>query len=340
MNTYSHDEGVMPLSSEDHRLLYRIAHAYYVDELTQREIADRFRLSRPKVSRLLQKGRDEGVISIVLAPPPGDLADLEHRLEALYGLEEVALVATADQRDLASVNRQLGTAGAECLVRCLQDGQILAMSWGTTLLSVTDALPARSWPNTRVVQMLGGLGDPGAESHGVDLTYRMAEALGARPRPVLSPGVVSNNRIRDALLDDPQVRSTLTLAASADVAIVGIGVPKPGSVVMQAGILTQADVRDLKAGGAVGDIALRFINADGQPVDHEINDRTIALELEAIKSIPRVIGVAGGAEKLEVIRAALRGELIDVLVTDQATGAALLGDASRSGSDQRAASAD
>ena len=314
----------MPLTSEHHRLLYRIAQAYYVDESTQREIAERFRLSRPKVSRLLQQARDEGVIDIILVPPPGDLADLEHGLESLYDLEEVALAPRADPDDLVSVSRRLATPGAECLVRSLGDSMTLAMSWGTTLSAVIDALPTRSWPNTQAVQMLGGLGDPASESHGVDLTYRMAEKLGAKPRPVLSPGVVASRSIRDALLADKQVKSTLSLAASADVAVVGIGVPVPGSVVLRSGILTEADVEQLKATGAVGDIALRFIDANGESVNHEIKDRTIALELDAIKAIPRVIGVAGGADKLEVIRAALRGRLVDVLVTDQDTASALL----------------
>ncbi|MGD2164226.1 MAG: sugar-binding transcriptional regulator [Anaerolineae bacterium] len=327
MNIRSPGAATMALSAEHHRLLYRIAQAYYVDESTQREIAERFRLSRPKVSRLLQQARDEGVIDIVLVPPPGDLADLEHQLEALYHLEEVALTPTPDRADVASVSRRLGRPGAECLIRSLDDNRTLAMSWGTTLSAVIDALPTRSWPNTQVVQMLGGLGDPAAESHGVDLTYRMAEKLGAKPRPVLSPGVVSDRSIRNALLRDAQVSGTLRLAASADVAVVGIGVPIPGSVVLQAGILTEADVDELKSRGAVGDIALRFIDGNGSAVDHEINGRTIALELEAIQAIPRVIGVAGGAQKLAVIRAALRGGLVDVLVTDQRTASALVAEA-------------
>ena len=69
------------VSSEQHRLLYRIAQAYYVDGLTQKQIANRFGLSRPKVSRLLRKGRDNGIISITLTPPPNGMADLEHALE-------------------------------------------------------------------------------------------------------------------------------------------------------------------------------------------------------------------------------------------------------------------
>jgi DNA-binding transcriptional regulator LsrR (DeoR family) len=130
--------------------------------------------------------------------------------------------------------------------------------------------------------------------------------------------------VRDALLADPQISDTLALAAQADMAMVGIGRPTPGSVVMDAGILTDEELAELEAMGAVGDIALRFFDAHGQTVQHEICDRIIGLDLDQIKRIPRVMGVAGGDEKFEVIRAALRGKLINVLVTDDRTARRLL----------------
>jgi len=152
----------------------------------------------------------------------------------------------------------------------------------------------------------------------------MAQAFGARPRMLSAPGVVASIMVRDALLADPQISDTLALSARADVAMVGIGVPVPDSVVMQAGAILTGEVEQLKALGAVGDIALRYFDVDGQPIKHEINDRIIGLDLDQIRGIPRVIGVAGGEEKFEVIRAALRGEFINVLVTDDRIAARLL----------------
>jgi DNA-binding transcriptional regulator LsrR (DeoR family) len=96
--------------------------------------------------------------------------------------------------------------------------------------------------------------------------------------------------------------------------------------VLESGILTEEELASLQALGAVGDIGLRFFDAEGQPVEHEINERIIGLDLGQIREIPRVIGVAGGEEKFEVIRAALRGGLLDVLVTDKANAVRLLAD--------------
>jgi DNA-binding transcriptional regulator LsrR (DeoR family) len=181
----------------------------------------------------------------------------------------------------------------------------------------------------RVVQILGGLGQPEADTYGADLAHRLAQALGARPRVLAAPGIVANKLVRDTLLADAQIADTLNLGAKANVLLVGLGVPStPGSVVQQAGILAPHELEQLTALGAVGDIALRFFDQNGQPIQHELCDRMIGLDLEQIKKIPRVIGVAGCQEKFEVIRAALRGKLINVLVTDDQMASRLLAEVS------------
>lgn len=313
----------MAIASDRQKLLYKIAKSYYEDGLTQGQIGRRFGISRIKVSRLLQQARAEKLVQITIISPQPSNADLERDLEAKYGLDE-AVIISPSRYDKAIVTSTLGSAAVDCLLRCLQGNEVLSVSWGSTLLSVVDALPIEHWPEMTVVQMMGGLGRPEAEVHGNDIARRMAQAFGARPRLLSAPGVVTSKMVRDALLADPQISDTLALSARADVAMVGIGVPVPDSVVMQAGAILVEEVEQLKARGAVGDIALRFFDAEGRPIKHEINERIIGLDLDQIKRIPRVIGVAGGREKYEVIRAALRGKFIKVLVTDDQIGARLL----------------
>jgi DNA-binding transcriptional regulator LsrR (DeoR family) len=200
----------MAITADKKKLLYKIAKAYYEDGLTQGQIGKRFGLSRIKVSRLLQQARDERIVQIMITPPQDSNAELERKLEARYGLNEVVVISPSNY-DKAVIVQELGPAAVDCLLRCLQ--------------------------------------------------------------------------------------------------------------------------------GAVGDIALRFFDAEGQPVEHQINDRIIGLDLDQIKGIPRVIGVAGGAEKFEVIRAALRGEFIDVLITDDRIAARLLEDEKSSSPELIAAAA-
>jgi len=313
------------VTTETH-LLYKIAKNYYEDGLTQSQIGKRFGLSRIKVSRLLQQARQTGVVQITITAPTDTRVDLERGLEAAYKLDEVVVAPVpADGRQ--DVITAVGQAAAAYLARCIEDGMVLDLSWGTTLLAMVDAMVPQTLPSVRVVQMLGGLGKLEAEAAGGNLALRLASLLGARMRLLWSPSIVSSKLVRDALLQDANIAETLSLAARADVAVVGIGSPTPNSVVIQSGILTMDELSELRAQGAVGDIALRFLDADGKAVDHPINGRTIGLELEQIQRIPRVIGVAGGQEKFNVIRGALRGRLINVLVTDEHMARALLDDA-------------
>ncbi len=305
------------------KLLYKIAKAYYEENLTQEEIGKLYGLSRIKISRLLQQARDERIVHITIIPPAESNVELERELAARYGLDEVVIV-TPSNYDKVVVTRDLGTATADYLMRCLQGHEVLSISWGTTLLAVVEAMPAQNWPEMKIVQMLGGLGRPESETYGADLVHRVAQTFNAKPRMVPAPGIVNSQMVRDALLTDVQIAGTLALAAQADIAVVGIGRPTPDSVVMQSGILTEEEFAHLQACGAVGDIALRFFDSQGRAVRHEICDRIIGLDLDQIKRIPRVIGAAGGLEKVEVIRAALQGKLINVLVTDEQSALRLL----------------
>jgi DNA-binding transcriptional regulator LsrR (DeoR family) len=315
----------MALSSEAHRLLYRVAQAYYVDGLTQKQIANRFGLSRPKVSRLLQKGRDNGIINITLLPPPNGMADLEHKLEHRFGLQEAVVVPVSDPTRHPTVVRELGPSAAECLLRCISGDEVVATAWGTSILAMANALPYRSWPNVTIVQLLGGLGPADTLEHSAELTQHLARKLGAKLRLLPAPGIVASREMAQALKSDGQISTVLNLAAKADVALVGLGVPIEDSIVLRtATILTPADLERLQELGAVGDIALRYMDKDGTPIDLEITERIIGLTLEQISEIPRVIGIAGGMAKHKMIRAALRGNILDVLVTDLSTAEALL----------------
>jgi DNA-binding transcriptional regulator LsrR (DeoR family) len=315
----------MAIDRKRHRFLYKVAQAYYEDDLTQQQVADRFSLSRSKVSRLLQEARTEGVIDIILVPPSGAMADVERELEMEYGLDEASIVAVSDPQDLAGVKRELGPAAAESLLRSISNGDVVTIAWGMSILAMVDAVPSRSYPDATIAQISGGLGDGGERDHSCQLTWELARKLGAKPHLLQAPGVVSTVEAAEAIRSDDVIAETLDLAASARVAVVGLGLLSEDTMLLQEGtILSSEDVETLKKARAVGDVALRYLNENGEPIDLAINERTIGLTVDQIKAIPRVIGIAGGEAKLDVIRAALRGQILDVLITDHAVAEALL----------------
>ena len=305
------------------KLMYKIACAYYQDGCTQRDIGARFGLSRVKVSRLLDRARREKIVQISIVEPKDDtFYRLENQIEKKFNIDEVILVPTRDDYSLAL--RGVGQAAAAFLDRVISGNEVIGLTWGGTLLAVVGALHNNNWPGVRVVQLLGGLGSSEADMYGADLTIRTAQAFGAKARLLSAPGIVSSKEICDALQQDQQIQETLDLGRNADIALVGLGRPSPSSPVIQSGILTSDELVELEAQGAVGDIGLHFIDGEGRAIENEINDRIIGLDIEEYRSIKKFVGVAAGPEKYEVIKAALIGNFIDVLITDAKIGRKLL----------------
>ncbi|MFW5835960.1 MAG: sugar-binding transcriptional regulator [bacterium] len=306
------------------RLLYRIAQAYYQEDLTQAEIAERFGVSRIKVSRMLTRAREDGIVRITVVPPQEDRTGLERGLEQAFGLDE-AIVAEPDGESYEGVLDAIGRAAAEYVIRVLEDGSTIGLTWGNSILATVSALPHASLANARVVQLLGGLGALEAEIHGAELVRLAAERLGCRPRNIHAPGIVASREVRDALVADAQVADTLALGRRADVALLGIGALGPHSVLRGHGsVLSKSDCRALLDLGIVGDIALRFFDADGRPVDTEYGERTIGLDLDDLHGIGKRVGIAGGQEKHDATLAALCGGHVNVLVTDPVTARTLI----------------
>lgn len=310
------------VDNENYRLLYKIAKAYYDDQLTQQEIGERFGLSRVKINRLLSKAREQKIVQIQVVPPESSDTELEREIEERCGLKEVILVPSADSHE--SLLRNLGEGAATYLKRILTGKEVVSITWGTSLFAMVEALSPINTPDIRVVQMLGGLGDPDADVHGAEIVHRLAQLLQAKPRILFSPGIVGSVEVRKALYADVQVADTLRLAAQADIALVGIGTLGRHSLLVRAGtVLSSADIKRLQVRKVAGDIALRFFDINGKPLEDELNERIIGLTLEEIHKIPRVVAVAGGTEKYDAICGALRGRYIDVLVTDHPTAGRL-----------------
>ncbi len=306
------------------KLMYKIARAYYSDGCTQQEIGMRFGLSRIKVGRLLEKARREKIVQITILEPKNDaFYKLENQIEKKFGIGEVILVAPDDNHKRTL--RNIGRATAEFLDRVVVGDETIGLTWGGTLLAIVDALHNNNWPGMKVVQLLGGLGSSEAEMYGADLTIRMAQTFGAKARLLSAPGIVPTKEIREALLQEQQITETLELGCSADIAVIGLGRPSPSSPVIQSGILSPDELKNLESLGAVGDIGLHFIDGEGQPIENEINDRIIGLDIDDYKHIKRLVGVAAGPEKYEVVRAALCGNYLNVLITDANNGKRLLG---------------
>jgi DNA-binding transcriptional regulator LsrR (DeoR family) len=312
-------------SADDLRLLVKVSRFYYEDGLNQDAIKDRLGLSRSKVSRLMAQARDLGVVQISVLSPESLHLGLESRLEERFGLQEAFVVEAQPVDSQAAVSRAVGQGAAAFLVRALEPRSRVGFAWGSTLRYMAAALPTRRFPEVELVQIIGGLGEPAAEVHATELCRSVSRSLGCQLTLLPVPGIVADQRTRRALLSDVHVQRAMETFEELDLAVVGVGAPTLDSVTMRDGsIISRAELERLLARGAVGDIALRYFDVDGRTIRSEIDDRIIGITLAQLRKGPRVVAVSGGPQKVDAIRAALRGRLIDVLVTDSLTAAKLL----------------
>ncbi len=309
----------------DYRLLSKVSMYYYLEGLKQEEIADKLLLSRPKVSRLLQQALDEGIVNITVNPPPNIHHDIEKALEKKYALQEAVVIEAADPNSEESVSMQIGQAAAEYFIRTLRSGDRIGLSWGTTLSAMVRSIPPQSIDDIHIVQLIGGLGYPELEMHANNLCQQIARLLNCRLSLLPAPGVVDSKKVKSVILSDSHIQQTMTLFEKINVAYVGIGSLTSKSHQMgDHTIISDKEMAELQEKEAIGNIALRFFDHNGMHIRSELDDRIIGIEFDQIKQIKRIVGVAGGPQKSELIRAALKGDLINVLITDYETAKSLL----------------
>jgi len=311
--------------TEELRLMAKVANLYYERKLRQADIAAQLDLSQATVSRLLKRALDENIVRISVSTPLGCFPDLENELTTRYDLKEVIVVdADPDEKRLLL---NLGAAAAFYLENTIKDGETIGISsWSETLLATANAMqPLNRSIRARVIQILGGIGNPTAETHAVQLTRRLANLVHGEATVLSAPGVVGSPETRDILLADPFVNEAIAVFDQVTLALVGIGTVEPSRLLASSGnVFSEQELEILRDQGAVGDICVRFFDKEGRRVNTPLDDRVIGMSLEQLKRVRRTVGIAGGERKHAAVRGALKGGWIHVLITDHLTASELV----------------
>jgi len=306
-----------------HELLARIASMYYEDEMTQNAIAKALGLSRVKIYRLLKQARETGVVRISIDYPIKRDTTLEDQLTETFHLSQ-ALVLNGSLNDSAGL-RMLGRLAASYLEQLLHDSPTMAICLGRSTFEVINAVDPDYQANVQVAQAIGSVPDAPREYDSSALARQLAEKLGGTVRYLSSPPMADTSEAAEIISSQREIERTLQVARTADVALIGIGNLDPErSGFVRANLLTQQEIVDLRQGGAVGDIAWRIFNVDGEPHPCEFNERIIGITLDDLKRIPNTVAIAGGLEKSAAIHAALRSGVLNVLCVDAETARHIL----------------
>src|SRR5262245_35435793 len=170
------------------RLLTKVARMYHERGIRQNEIADSLHLSQARVSRLLKRAAEIGIVRTQVVVSQGVHTDMEEELEARYGLTEAVVVdVEGDEHDIIP---GLGSAAAVYLESTLTGGERIGISsWSQTLLATVDRLrPFRIAGAEAVIQLQGGVGAASAQGQANRLLSELAGMIGAEPTYLPAPG--------------------------------------------------------------------------------------------------------------------------------------------------------
>jgi DNA-binding transcriptional regulator LsrR (DeoR family) len=312
-------------SYETIRLFNIILNLYYNEELTQSKIAKRLGLSTAKVNRLLQQARELGYVNITIRTPFQNLFDLETRLKAVFGIQEVIVIPSMVEAGSLTLNA-LGAAAADFFLERLRDGDTVAITPGTTVQAIVQAIDTtRAYSNVQVAPMLGAIQGQ-IESDMNYLATNLGERLNAQAYQLHAPAFADTKAHGDALRSMVQVKNILDIARHANIALLGVGTVDPDiSRFVQFTALSAEDMKKIAEGcGGVGEICAQVYTIEGQPCSKEYAERVIGLTLAEIQQIPYRIGVAASAAKALPIYGALRGGYLHALITDEAAARGVL----------------
>jgi DNA-binding transcriptional regulator LsrR (DeoR family) len=301
-------------------LAARVAREFYVEGVSKVDIAGHLGISRFRVARLLEAARSSGMVRIEIALPGGSLdAGLSAELCSALGLK-YAFAYDFPDADEVALRRRVGEAAGAALMDIVTPDDVLGLSWARSLSALAAAVSRM--PPCPIVQLTGAVPPPDG-SDLLELVRSVARIGGGTARVFYAPMMVDDPETAAVLRRQADVADAFALVPSVTVAMVAIGAWAPGlSTIYDA--CSPAERAEAAAVGVCAEVAGVFLGRDGRQVPTSLDNRMIVTPREDLARIPTVIAVAYGVSKTVAVHAAIRGGLINGLVTHTSLARELL----------------
>ena len=300
--------------SYEDKLLTKVAWYYYIEGYTQQEIGEYLSIPRLRVNRLLDKARKAGIIQFSVREGDSKRMIVERELITQFGLKDAFVVPSPlNEQD---INESVAQAAAMYIHERLEKTGYINMGYGDTSSRILNHLANICEFPVNVVSLTGGVN--------YYLPNTRSSIFNAKLYLTPAPLLMASEDIVKAMEQEPSVKQIRHMATLAQMSIVGIGGVDSNATLLTNGTLNHSDVLLLSMQGAVGDMLCHFIDKDGNVIQSSLERRLMSTPLEQLKELNNSIGVAGGSTKSEAILAALKGNYLDVLITDETTATNVL----------------
>ncbi len=237
------------------------------------------------------------------------LTSLETELKQRTGIKNIVIVA-GDSDEEPFVKRSLGRATVQFLKNIITTDVSIAVTGGTTMAAVADAMMPFEKAKCLFLPARGGVGEK-VENQANTIVAQMAKAEHGDYRLLHVPDPLSET-LYQSVIKEPSIKETLSLIKHATIVLHGIGEALPMAERRKTASET---VAKLKKEEAVSEAFGYYFNQDGDIV-HKV--RTIGMQLEDLAGIHHVVTIAGGTSKAQAIASFMKQNKSDVLITDEA----------------------
>lgn len=297
-------------------VLKDVAKYYYIENLTQAQIATRMGLSRPKISRLLSLAREKGVVKVFISELEENMEGVEEELRTTFNLDKVKVVPVPPS-DQSLAFQVTCKEAAKYIADLLEDGDRIGVGWGGTLFEISKNLQHLSRKNSIIVQLFGNLDTGEADDYANDILSQFAAKLDVKSSHIIPcPVIVDNQIIYDILMHDDKIKSSMNLAKSCNKMLINIGLPTADNCLFKGKYINEKDLQNLQDHSAAGCIGCRFFDDEGKIVDQQLDNRTIGISIEDIQKADSVITCVVGAHKAKALLAALKAGYLDIIIVD------------------------
>jgi deoxyribonucleoside regulator len=296
--------------------MIKVAKMYYEMNMTQKQISEKLRYSRPTISRIVDAAIRKGIVEVKVNYTLSSVQELEKKIKEKFSLNKIFVIPVYVEDDTL-IKNDIGKAVADYLYEICSDGTVLGVSWGTTMGQIMPYLKEKKASNMKIVQLNGGIAKNSFSTNSAALLEEFSKAFLSDYYLLPVPAIVDSDQIANAISNDSSIQETLLLGKQSNVAVFGIGNVSYESVLYKGGYFKGNAYEKLIEKEAVGDICSRFFTIDGGIADSELNRRTIGLQLEELRKKEYSIGIASGKNKLKSVLGALNGNFLNVLFIDE-----------------------
>ncbi|TYR34984.1 sugar-binding transcriptional regulator [Mesorhizobium microcysteis] len=287
---------------------------YFIEQMTQNEIADVLGVGRVSVVRMLAEARARNEVKIGIESELAETVRLERALERTFGLQQalIAPLSSPDADPIPAISARTGSY----LSDAMRSGMRVGVGWGRTLFSTLQFIGAKQLNDFQVISLLGGVG-AARRYNPAEFAWRFAQIFQGEGYLIPTPAVVDSIETKIALVERCGLKDTFDMTNDLDAVLLSVGGIASATTFYRGGFLKEEDREALVRRGAVGDLLFHFYDREGVLVDHPVNQLVMSVDVDRLRKAPIRILTSGGEDKIDALLGAMSLIAPTIFITDE-----------------------